>query len=107
MASLDAGPGTHELTLKLQRASSLRVTFREGDALLSTWEVPRVDLIPLEGQSVRQSSGSTPGARFFQQACGAYRLEVVAPEFEPVPATTVRIAEGVVTEHVIELVRRL
>ncbi|MSR61353.1 MAG: hypothetical protein EXS08_02740 [Planctomycetes bacterium] len=106
--TVQARAGTNEVELRLARPTGLRVVLRDG-----TTEIPWADgafpeLEPLEGQPDFRSSSSGGGTiTLHKKEAGRYRLEVpVVPGYEPVPAVEVTLTKGVVTEHVVELVRK-
>jgi hypothetical protein len=105
--TVEAGAGRNELTLRLERACGLRLKVREGDNDFHDLLSLRARLVPAEGQP--DASGwriEDGGITLSRNDPGLYTLTVSAPYgFEPIPDASVRLAKGIFTEHVVELVR--
>lgn len=102
------GPGLAELELVLRAPTALRPILMDGTREVP-WEVRRMPaLVPLDEQ---ESAGSwTLRERRLTMKVdepGRYALRVpVLDGYEPVPEQVVELERGVLTEHLIELVRR-
>jgi len=103
----DAGPGTNELELRLEKLCGLTPLLRDGETLIPWGTDMRPELEPAEGQAPYNSWSHGQGAITLQRIDpGMYTLKVPPiPGFEPVPDQLVRLEKGVVVEHVIQLVR--
>ena len=105
---IDAHPGLNEVLLRLARQTSLRLILLDGTTEIPWESGTTPTLEPAEGQT-EWSSWTRGGGMLtlHKKEPGRYKLTVPEiPGYEPVPAVEVTLVKGVVTEHVVELVRR-
>lgn len=106
--TVEAGAGQNEVCLRLARLTGLELVLRDGETELPWIEDMEATLDPLEGQEAYLSSRLGDGTfTFLRKTPGNYELRV-APiaGYAKIAPTVVRLEKGVVTRHVVELVRQ-